>query len=135
MSKLIMIRDAGTAEGTYKTVIWNGPLNNKARHHINKLMKDYFEDLYRKMLFIDRLDLVATIFDESANVMPVYLTYGGIIADDQWQMYAGCYWGYPHMARWTRELSRDEMKIYLNSKYGRRACYFDTDTVRGGDPD
>lgn len=136
MSKLIMIREAaGAVEESYKVAIWNGPLNNKLRHYIRQLMAEHFETLYQKWPYMDRLDLVATIYDELGNVVPVCLTYGGIIADDQWQMYAGGYWRGPCMARWTRELSGDEMKIYLNSKYGRRACYFDTDTVRGDDPD
>lgn len=136
MSKLIMIREAaGAAEESYKVAIWNGPLNNKLRHYIRQLMTEHFETLYQKWPYIDRLDLVATIYDELGNVVPVCLTYGGIIAGDQWQMYAGGYWRCPCMARWTRELSRDEMKMYLNSKYGRWACYSDTDSMRGGDPD
>ena len=129
MSKLIMIREAGhLTDGSYRTEIWNGPLNSKARHYIRKLMSEHFEYLYRTWPFVDRLDLVATIYDELGNVVPMCLTYGGIIAGDQWQMYAGGYWRVPCMARWTRELSRDEMKMHLNSKYGRaveRLCFGD----------
>lgn len=125
MSKLIMIREAGLlTDGSYRTEIWNGPLNSKARHYIRKLMSEHFEYLYRTWPFVDHIDLVVTIYDEKGDVSPVWLTYGGIIAGDQWHMYAGCYWGTPRMSRWTRELSREEMKMYLNSKYGRVAEQF-----------
>lgn len=150
MKYAIMIYEIHVNPTLPDIMIWHGNLNSKCLHAIRKRMAAYFDQLRSERPFANTIDIGAIVLNGDGAMEPVLAWYGGHVCMDAWQMYTSSYWGYHRIARWEKPMSPDELKIYLNSKYDRTAerlrfgdvnynvrndVYFDSDSVRGGDPD
>ena len=137
MKYIVMIHDVNDVKcrGDITSYLWYGRINSKFFHVLRKHMAEIFEARCRAYPFANGWDLAATILNARGEQEPIYSVYGGYVACDIWEMYTGSIvHGTYKLAHWQRAMSPAELKDYLTSKYGRLACYSDTDSVRGGDP-